>query len=51
MEEVGIARLLSRGGQHPMCLPTMMGLVIEEVRHQQPLSGSYLAIGGAAEPG
>src|SRR5437867_1011373 len=34
-----------------MRLAAVMGLVIEEMRHQQSLWGCYLAIGGTAEPG
>src|SRR5207302_8227162 len=34
-----------------MRLPAMVGLVIEKMRYQQPLVGSYLAVGRAAEPG
>src|SRR6516162_3668678 len=34
-----------------MGLPAVMGLVVEEMRHQQPLFGGYLAIGRTAEPG
>ena len=49
-EQVGIAGLLAGGGQHRMRLSAVMGLVIEEMRHQQPLLGGYLAIGGAAKP-
>jgi len=33
-EQIGVARLLARGGQHRMRLPAMMGLVIEEMGHQ-----------------
>ena len=50
-KEIGIAGRLAGGGQHRMGLPAMVGLVIEEMRHQQPLFGGYLTIGRTAEPG
>src|ERR1700746_2451185 len=50
-EQIGIAGFLAAGGQHRVYLATMMGLVIEEMRHQQTERRMHLTIGGAAEPG
>src|SRR6516165_7842426 len=35
-EQVGVVGLLAGGGQHRMDLSTMMGLMVEEVGHQEP---------------
>jgi hypothetical protein len=48
--QVGITRRLAACGDHGMRLAAMVGLVIEQMRHQKPALRSHLATGGATEP-
>ena len=49
-EQIGVAGLLAAGRDHGMGLTAVVGLVIEEMRHQEAARPAHLAIDRAAEP-
>src|SRR6185295_9907635 len=49
--QVGVARPAAGLREHAVYLAAMMGLVIEEMRHQGPDRVAHLPVGGEREPG